>query len=130
MTQGERIKELRKALGLTLEKFGDRLGVTKVTISRIEKEERNLTDQMALSICREYGVNEEWLRSGYGEMFKDPTTFSLDEYAVANNLSETEISIIRRFMELDPKTRQTLYNVFSKASDENKTSISDESLRN
>lgn len=67
--QGERIKELRKVLGLTLEKFGERLGVGKTAISKLEKGERNLTDQMAVSICREYGVNEEWLRSGSGEMF-------------------------------------------------------------
>ena len=46
MTQGERIKEVRNSLGLTLEKFGDRLGVTKVAISNIEKGNRNLTEQM------------------------------------------------------------------------------------
>ena len=46
MAQGERIKELRKALNLTLEKFGERLGVGKTAISKLEKGERNLTDQM------------------------------------------------------------------------------------
>ena len=46
MTQGERIREVRNTLGLTLEKFGDRLGVTKVAISNIEKGNRNLTEQM------------------------------------------------------------------------------------
>ena len=46
MTQGERVKELRTALSLTLEKFGDRVGVTKVAISNIEKGNRNLTEQM------------------------------------------------------------------------------------
>lgn len=65
----ERIKELRKTLGLTLEKFGDKLGVTKVAISNIEKGNRNLTEQMIKAICREYNVREEWLRSGDGEMF-------------------------------------------------------------
>ena len=52
MTQGERIKEARKYLGLTLEKFGEKLGVGKTAISKLEKGERNLTDQMVKSICR------------------------------------------------------------------------------
>lgn len=69
MNSGERIKWLRKELGLTLDKFGEKVGVGKTAISKLEKGENNLSDQMALSICREYGVNEDWLRSGAGEMF-------------------------------------------------------------
>lgn len=69
MTQGQRLHELRKSLNLTLEKFGKSLGVGKTAISKIENGENNLTDQMLLSICREYNVNEEWLRNGTGEMF-------------------------------------------------------------
>ena len=65
----ERVKELRKKLGLTLEKFGEKLGVTKQTVSRVENGVNSLTDQMFKSICREFNVNEEWLRSGYGDMF-------------------------------------------------------------
>ena len=66
---GERIKELRKSLGLTLEEFGKKLGVGKSAISNIENGSRNLTDQMALSIRREFNVREEWLRDGTGDMF-------------------------------------------------------------
>lgn len=57
MTQGERVKEIRKALGLTLERFGEKVGVGKTAISKIEKGERGLTEQMTKSICREYGVD-------------------------------------------------------------------------
>lgn len=71
MTQGERVKEVRKSLGLTLEKFGARLGVTKVAISNIEKGNRNLTEQMTKSICREFNVDYGWLTTGSGEMFVD-----------------------------------------------------------
>ncbi|RGT74306.1 helix-turn-helix domain-containing protein [Agathobacter rectalis] len=71
MTQGERIREVRNALGLTLEKFGDRLGVTKVAISNLEKGNRNLTEQMAKAICREFNVDYMWLTTGDGEMFID-----------------------------------------------------------
>lgn len=71
MTQGKRIREVRNTLGLTLEKFGDRLGVTKVAISNIEKGNRNLTEQMTKAICREFNVDYMWLTTGDGEMFID-----------------------------------------------------------
>lgn len=69
MTQGERIKDVRNSLGLTLEKFGEKLGVTKTAISRIENGERSLTEQMTKSICREFSVDYMWLTTGEGEMF-------------------------------------------------------------
>lgn len=69
MTNGERVKTVRKSLGLTLEKFGEKLGVQKNAISAIENGRNSLTDQMLKSICREYGVREEWLRSGEGDPF-------------------------------------------------------------
>jgi transcriptional regulator with XRE-family HTH domain len=71
VTQGERVKEVRKSLDLTLEKFGERLGVTKVAISNIENGNRSLTDQMQKSICREFNISEDWLRDGTGDMFVD-----------------------------------------------------------
>ena len=69
MTQGERIKDVRNSLGLTLGKFGEKLGVTKTAISRLEKGERSLTEQMTKSICREFSVDYMWLTTGEGEMF-------------------------------------------------------------
>ena len=84
----ERIRELRKHLNLTLEEFGKKVGVTKAAIGRIEKGERSVTDQMFLSICREFNVNEEWLRTGEGEMF----SLQEDEEAayVAELLDDTD----------------------------------------
>ena len=70
MEEGQRVRELRKELKLTLEKFGKSLGVGKTAISKIENGENKLTDQMILAMCREYNVNKEWLRTGKGEMFK------------------------------------------------------------
>lgn len=71
MTQGERVKEIRKALGLTLEKFGEKVGVTKQTVSRIENGVNNLTEQMTKAICREFCVDYIFLTTGEGEMFVD-----------------------------------------------------------
>ena len=69
MTQGERIKEVRKSLKLTLEKFGEKIGVKKNAISAVENNRNSHSEQMAKSVCREYNVNETWLRTGEGEMF-------------------------------------------------------------
>lgn len=71
MTQNERVKEIRKTLGLTLEKFGERIGVTRGSMSNIENGNRNLTEQMTKSICREFSVDCMWLTTGEGEMFID-----------------------------------------------------------
>lgn len=73
---GERVKELRKALGLSGEKFGEKIGLKRNSLSQIETGKNNLSEQNILAICREFNVNEEWLRTGTGEMFKD---MSLDE---------------------------------------------------
>lgn len=64
----ERVKELRKDLGLTQDKFGKKLGVTKTAISSIEHGINGVTDQMFKSICREFNICEEWLRNGTGPM--------------------------------------------------------------
>lgn len=77
---GERVKELRKALGMSGEKFGEKIGVTRSAISDIERGRNGLSDSNILAICREFNVNEEWLRTGTGEMFKDMT---LDEEIIS-----------------------------------------------
>lgn len=64
-----RVFALRKTLNLTLEDFGKRIGVNKTSVSCWESGRRNLSEQSIRSICREFEVNESWLRSGVGEMF-------------------------------------------------------------
>ena len=69
MTQGERVRKIRKNFNLTLEKFGEKLGVGKSSISDIENNRRSLTEHMTKSICREFNVDYIWLTTGEGEMF-------------------------------------------------------------
>lgn len=64
----ERIKELRKALGLTQQEFAEQLGVKRNTIAQYETGRNSPIDAIITSICREFGVNESWLRTGKGEM--------------------------------------------------------------
>lgn len=69
----ERVRELRKALNMTLEVFGAKIGIKKSSLSQIENGVNNLTEQNILLICKEFNINEEWLRTGEGEMFKQFT---------------------------------------------------------
>lgn len=95
-----RIKELRKTLGLTLEKFGERVGVTKVAISNIEKGNRSVTDQMFKSICREFNVSEEWLRTGNGSMFNELSKKEQITKIVENALSGSDKFVQNAFIAL------------------------------
>ena len=104
MTQGERIKDVRNSLGLTLEKFGEKLGVTKTAISRIEKGERSLTEQMTKSICREFSVDYMWLTTGEGEMFVE----SDDDF----------FERIDRIMAGEDEARKNLFKFMLELSDE------------
>ena len=108
MTQGERVKEIRKSLGLTLEKFGEKLGVKKGAISAIENNNRNLTEQMAKSICREYNVNYDFLTYGDGEMFDDLPQTVIDELCAQYNLSDSEKAIIEMYVSLPEDFRQVI----------------------
>lgn len=93
-----RIRELRKTLGLTLEKFGEPLGVTKTAISRLENGVNGITDQMVKSICREYNVNEEWLVNGTGEMFSEVDREDQIMRWAASVLKEDSASFRKRFV--------------------------------
>jgi transcriptional regulator with XRE-family HTH domain len=66
-----RIKSLREELGLSQVDFAKRLGVTSAHISQIEKGKNNLSDALLKLICKEYYVNEEWLRDGSGLCFTE-----------------------------------------------------------
>lgn len=108
MTNGERVNEVRKSLGLTLEKFGEKLGVTKTTISRIEKGVNNLTDQMAISICREYNVNYDYLMYGEGEMFDDLPQTIVDELCVQYDLNDFDKALVEMYVSLPAGSRERI----------------------
>lgn len=67
----ERIKELRKHLGMNQTEFGDRIGVKQGTVAGYENGLRTPLDTVISSICREFNVNENWLRTGEGAMLRE-----------------------------------------------------------
>lgn len=95
-----RIKELRKTLGLSGEKFGAKLGVKRSAISDIETGRNNLSEQMILSICLAYNVNEDWLRTGNGDMFNQPKDDFLTTLQKQYNLSDLQLNIVETYLEL------------------------------
>ncbi len=96
----ERVKELRDALGISAEKFGARVGVTRSAISRIENGTVNVTSQMVVSICREFNVREEWLRNGTGEMFNELSQEEEVAYIVGQALPQAPDFIKDTFIAL------------------------------
>lgn len=101
----ERIKELRTALGLTLDAFGERIGMGKSSVSKIEKGINGTTDQTIKSICREFNVREEWLRTGTGNMFHQDAESVLDRVADEYNLTRRERAVISAFLDLSSNDR-------------------------
>lgn len=104
MTQNERIKEVRKSLGLTLDKFGERIGLKKSAVSLIENGKNSVTDANIKAICREFGVDYIWLTTGDGEMFVDTD----DDF----------IERIDRIMIGEDDARKNLFKALLEASDE------------
>ncbi len=115
MTPGERVKKIRKEKKLTLEKFGERVGVTKQTISRIENGINSLTEQMIISICREFDINEEWLRNGSGDMDAEITKEDYIVNFVSKILKTQDDSFKKRYISmlsrLDEKGWEALEHV-------------------
>lgn len=105
MTQGERIRLIRKELNLTLEKFGEKLGVQRSAVSKIERGERGLTDQMIISICREFNVNYDYLVDGEGEMFDDLPETIMDELCLQYRLDDFDRAIIEMYIHLPEAAR-------------------------
>ena len=108
MTQGERVNQIRKTLDLTLEKFGEKLGVQKSSISKIEKDRVALSDQMAKSICREYNVNYDYLMYGEGEMFDDLPQTVLDELCAQYDLDDLDRTLVEMYIEMPEQVRDYL----------------------
>ena len=94
----DRIKKLRKGLDLTQQAFADRLGVKRNTVGQWECGINPLTDQTINSICREFNVNEDWLRNGVGEMFIQQTRDEQIEAFIGSMLANEEDSFKHRLI--------------------------------
>lgn len=111
----ERIKQLRKELGLTLEKFGERIGLRKSSLSQIENGVNGVTEQLIKSICREFNVREEWLRTGELPMFNGFPQTVLDELCEQYDLDTLDKQIVDIYISLPKQLRDSVKDHIKKA---------------
>ena len=112
MEIGERLKLLRKSIGLSQKELASKICVVQAHVSAMEKGIRDITDRTISDICRETGVSEEWLRTGTGEMFvsNQIPASAFSELAQEYNLDAVDIALISEYMKLDVKYRSALKN--------------------
>lgn len=109
-----RIKEIRKAKKLSQEAFGEKLGITKSSVSLLESGKNNPSEQTIMLICKEFGINEVWLRTGEGGDENMFTQISEDDRYSLNlgKLSVTENEFIKNgvnfLAETDPEKLKVL----------------------
>lgn len=100
MTIGERVKELRKQINLTQQAFADRLNLKRNTVGSYEVNVVEPSDRTISDICREFNVNETWLRTGEGEMFNQITRSEKLAAFLADITADEGDDFKRRFVEM------------------------------
>lgn len=97
-----RLKQLRKALDLTQTEFAERIGTVQNTITGYESGRRNPSGPVISAICKEFNVNEEWLRTGSGEMFAPDPGDELEALAKKYNYSGAVAMLVEKLVNLAP----------------------------
>ncbi len=116
----DRLKKLRKTLDLTQQGFADRLGVVRNNIANYEIGRRSPSDAVISLICKEFNVNEEWLRNGNGEMFIEISED--DEYtqaaaSIAKNNDVEIMSLLIEYWKLDNDSKEIFKNYLRNVSE-------------
>lgn len=120
----ERIRQLRKALNLSQADFGEKVGVTFGTIGGYEQGRRNVSSAVFKSICREYNVNEEWLRTGKGEMFnKEDTEDNVKLGGELYQISQDKklLRFIDEYLKLSNENQSAIWNFIENLANKNST---------
>ena len=104
----ERVMNLRNHLKMSQEEFGKKIGLTRFTISNLESGKRNITERVIADICREYRVNESWLRTGEGEMFREDDASILGELVSKYDLDDLDRRIVESYLKLPPAPRAVI----------------------
>ena len=109
MTENERLKAIRKYYNLSQEKFGEKIGLQKSQISRLEKGQSTITEQVCISVCQIFKIRYEWLKKGEGVMLESD---SIDELASKFDLDSFGLSLIREYMRLSREQRAAVQEYF------------------
>lgn len=106
----DRIRKIRRDLDLTQQEFADRIGIKRNTIANYETGRNEPTDPVVSLICREFGVSEEWLRNGTGEMFAPDASGELEALVKKYDLSNADQVLIEKYVNLKAGSRETIIN--------------------
>lgn len=115
----ERLREIRLTMNMSQEEFGKKIGIeSRAHISSLENGNRNITDRIINDVCREFDVNEAWLRTGAGEMFEQLTEQQKAMKYTAKLLKDTDFIVanaIKNFIvtyeQLDDTSKKVLEEV-------------------
>lgn len=109
-----RVKELRKTENMNQTEFAEKLNISQVQVSKYEKGIAEPTDRVISDICREFNVNEEWLRYGTGEMFrkmtKEEETLQHLDKLLKNEQNQLRKDIIYAIAKLPPEAWDSIEN--------------------
>ncbi|WP_297311587.1 helix-turn-helix transcriptional regulator [uncultured Oscillibacter sp.] len=107
-----RIAQVITALGIKKIEFAKKIGISSPFVSELCSGAKKASDRTITDICREFNVNETWLRTGEGEMFAQESSFDLEEYIKRRGVTELEIQILKAYFDLDSGLREELLQHF------------------
>lgn len=111
----ERMKEIRIYLNLSQEEFGNKIGIkSRGHISALESGTKKITDRIFIDICREYNVNEDWLRYGIGDMFIQKADEDIEALGKKYNFDSATIALIKTLKESNEFERKIFFDVLIK----------------
>lgn len=108
----KRIKKLRKEAGITQEEFSSKIGLSRNFIAQIESGTKNPSERTISDICREFRVNEDWLRTGKGEVYKESVGKFSEMLSELDDSDDDFIkSLITVYMGLDKDSKKALRKI-------------------
>ena len=119
----QRIRLLRKDLGLSQKELGDRISLKHGAISRIEQTGVTVTDQNIRLICDTFNVNENWLRTGEGDMYAETNETVLAQLAAQYHLEGERLELIRNFLLLTDEQQETIVRATCIVAEANKKAM-------
>lgn len=110
---GDNIKQLRNSLGLTQQEFANRIGIKQGTLSMIEANKSNTSQQVLLSISREFGASLDWLENGKGEMYIIRNTSIIDQLEATGKLTPKSREFLKYYLMLPPDVQDLVATAVS-----------------
>lgn len=108
MTINERLKLLRKELGLTQIEFGEKIGLKKSAASQVEKDGYSINPRLLQLICSTFNISEKWLTEGKGDMYTSDEEAILEKLAGMYNLSESQLTFAKQWLQLPAATKDAV----------------------